>query len=158
MSAKTKSVLRQIGTATIEASKTPFDPNAALVTRQGLYVWDGFIERVRKHASPVESMEALALPYLDLDEDANDSQIGAGLGQGYEFSASKLCYVIDRLTSRQPNGEDGDLLNNGYANLFYAEGGPVVRVLWGAGSSKWDVGGWLRDDFRWYRGSRAFRN
>lgn len=158
MSAKTKSVLRPMGTATIPASETLFEPNAALVTRKGLYVWGGFIDRVRKHAAPVQSMGALALPYSDLVEAANDREIGSSLGKGYEFSATKLCYVIDRLVSAQPNGEDGVLLNNGYANLFYDENGPVANLYWSAGSGEWGLHDWDRGVARWLPGYRAFRN
>lgn len=157
MSAAAKtSVLRNVGTATIPASETPFDPHAALVAQPGLYVYGSFIENVRSRARPVESMGALALPYSDLEQDAYDREITAALGDKYEFSETETCYIIDRLVSRQPNGESGVLLNNGYANLIYVRGGPVVRVGWDSGRRKWDVNVWHRDVGRWSRGDRAF--
>ena len=154
--AKQRSVLRQIGTATIPASAATFDPNV-LAPRIGLYAYENFVDRVRSRAQKVESMEALALPYSDLDEDsAYDSRIGSSLGQGYEFSETEVCYVIDRLVSRQLNGEDGDLLTNGYANLFYIKNGSVVDVRWYTGHRDWFIDDWDRETDRWLRGIRVF--
>jgi len=152
MSAKKLSVLRHVGTAIIPAS-AHYDPNASLVTRQGVYARDGFIDRVCKQAAAGPIGE-LTLPYGELEYDATIAKIVADSGR--EHTPLAACYAIDTMTRRQPNGELGDLANDGKANLFPIIGGPVVYVHWHSGRREWFVRDWLLDDYHWSRGYRAF--
>jgi hypothetical protein len=154
MSATVQSVLRATGTVTIEGSETVFDPTV-VATQSGLYVYESFVNRVRRHATPMK-MECATLSYSDLIEEANDREIATALGEGYEFSYTQLCYAIHSLIAQQSKGEEGPLLTNGRANLFYVKNGPVVNVYWVG--DKWFVIDWYRDDNRWPMGIRAFRN
>ena len=63
--------------------------------------------------------------------------------------------VIASLIARQPKGEEGVLLNTGYANLFYTPS-YVVYVFWHAGRRGWGVGTYERDDDGWRAGGRVF--
>ena len=73
-------------------------------------------------------------------------------GKG-EIFASRLEAALEQafnagLIAKQPNGEEGALVNNGFANLFYTDS-CVVGVFWDAVYRKWSVDAWQRDDNRW---------
>ncbi|MCX6739399.1 MAG: hypothetical protein NT098_05135, partial [Candidatus Parcubacteria bacterium] len=67
-------------------------------------------------------------------------------------------WIIADIISRQPKGESGTLLNNGYANLFYVQAGAsvfVVYVNWYG--FEWNVYDWsLDENDQWYDGFRVF--
>lgn len=95
------------------------DPAAFYQTRKGLYVWPEFVSRVLASAKPVTNLDPLSLSSYDLTERMYDTAIKEELPENYVFEdSSELCALIEQMISKQPNGEEGDLLNNGYANLF----------------------------------------
>ena len=61
--------------------------------------------------------------------------------------------------AEQGNGEDGILLTNGYANIFYIR--DIKGVFWAVGCG-WDGGGWrvgaisVEDPRGWDGGRRVF--
>lgn len=59
-----------------------------------------------------------------------DSEILAELNNSQPFTVSEFAAIICELLSRQPKGEDGQLLNKNCANIFYVklEDGRVVAV------------------------------
>ena len=60
---------------------------------------------------------------FQLAQSANDAEIRAELPDGHVFEdASEFCASLAYLIECQPNGEDGDLLNNGYATICYVRG------------------------------------
>ena len=78
--------------------------------------------------------------------------------QPYKSIPELLSVFYDKIT-KQPNGEDGELLNNGYANLFYLQLEDRVVVV----SVGWysDVRGWFLiandlSDFRSNEGRCVF--
>jgi len=88
-----------------------------------------------------------------LEKKSVDDQILAELG-GNEAAETTLAEMWAAMEA-QPNGEDGDLLNNGWANIFYVsdingtlravdvdwlDGGWVVSALSVENPSKWRVG------------------
>lgn len=90
------------------------------------------------------------LKCFELTKNANDTAVTKGLGENYKVDMAAIWAMM----SEQPNGEAGNLLNNGYANIFYVEG-CVVDVRWSGGG--WSVyvsrfGG----DGDWGAGSRVF--
>jgi len=86
----------------------------------------------------------------------NDNEILAKLG-GEQAAIASLAQVW-QLLERQSAGEDGVLLTNGYANLFYvrdSKGKPrVVNVNWN--DDGWNVNANSLDDNRWNDGNRVF--
>lgn len=154
----------EIGTVTIkvleEVSKdikvkveTAFTPKEYFKTREGLYVFSDFPERILDKAEAVEAgTEYKVTSYKTLME-AKDELIESALQENHIFSESDVCAIIADLISKQPKGEDGVLLNDGYWNLFYTPAF-VVNVYWYDG--RWHVSTWRRNGFTWYTGNRVF--
>jgi hypothetical protein len=93
----------------------------------------------------VEELATVELPkfHHDLKRDSLDTEIIDDLG-GKEAAEVTLAGVFG-LLKLQPRGESGELLTNGYANIFY------VRDIAGelrAVDVYWDVDGWDVDAFR----------
>jgi len=95
------------------------------------------------------------LRYAKLLKYSVDRPILAELGNTAETTLAE----IFQLMLNQSNGEDGTLLTNGYANIFY------VRDVNGelrAVDVRWDGGGWYVDadsvgfPFEWHDGYRVF--
>ena len=61
----------------------------------------------------------------------------------------------------QPNGEDGELLNNEYANIFYVLVNGVlvtINVRWDSDGRRWRVSDWsLGERCHWNADHRVFR-
>ena len=132
-----------------------FDPQAYFQTRPGLWVSEEFVSRVRSKAKPVENLGSATLKSYDLTKAAYDREIKTGLGANHVFDQSELIARLEQMVGKQQGGEEGELLNNGYANLFYLAGW-VVYVRWNAGRRRWNVGVWKLDDFHWHEGDRIF--
>ena len=67
-----------------------------------------------------------------------DAPIVAALGEKHEAFLAHL----HQLLLRQPKGEQGDLLTDGYANIFYVR--DAGNTLWAVGA-RWCGGGWRVD-------------
>jgi hypothetical protein len=97
---------------------------------------------------------------FDLPEPMNDEQVRDKLGDNHVFETSEGCAVIAGMISRQANGEAGDLLNNGYTDIFYVRGKNnevfAVGVGWSAGDRGWDVRADRLGGSLWCAGNRAF--
>lgn len=81
-----------------------------------------------------ENIPAATLTSRRLTQDSVDVPIKAELGKGHETFLAWLFQMLED----QADGREGELLVNGYANLFYV-GGRVVYAYWIAGGG-WDVG------------------
>lgn len=97
------------------------------------------------------------LRYHKLRKSSADGSIITELG-GEEKSETTLTEMFS-LMEKQKNGEDGVLLNNGYANIFYIrdQNGVLraVRVHWFGGG--WDVGaGSVGSPIEWLGGFQVF--
>lgn len=68
-------------------------------------------------------------------KDSLDAPIITELGDTHETSLAEL----SQLLTAQGNGEDGTLLTNGYANIFYIR--DIEGILW-AVRALWRSGGW----------------
>ena len=92
-----------------------------------------------------------------LKKDSVDSPILAELG-GNEAAETTLTELYAAMAA-QPNGESGNLLNGGWANIFYIKD---VNGILRAVDARWSVDGWyldaisVEDTSRWLAGRRAF--
>ena len=130
-------------------------------TRNGLYILECFIDRILSVAENIDTVPAVTGANFDLINPANDAEICSELPENHIFEdASVFCAYLAGLIEKQKGGESGNLLNNGYANIFYVRGalGEVfaVCVRWYSGSRRWHVNAFSLASFRWSAGSRAF--
>ena len=100
-------------------------------------------------------MAATELRYAKLTRSSLDAPILEELGDKAEASLSQMYALM----ARQANGQEGVLLTNGWANIFY------VRDINGelrAVRVRWDGRGWFVDAYSvtypngWYDGNRVF--
>lgn len=150
-----KSILSLVNDKVASGAIGSFDPHAFYKDRAGLWIGDFFRNNVLSKASAVKNLPAAALTSSDLAKNAYDREIIPCLPAGYEWDISEALARIAQMIEKQPGGKDGELLNNGYANLFYVPGF-VVRVLWRAGPREWFVSAWWLDDNYWRAGRRVF--
>ncbi|PIR06250.1 hypothetical protein COY65_02605 [Candidatus Jorgensenbacteria bacterium CG_4_10_14_0_8_um_filter_39_13] len=96
-----------------------------------------------------------------LIECAYDSELCPKIGEG-TFTPPEFVGMISRLfVWQQPKGEDGLLLNSGYANIFYLvlKDGRVVTVNvdWNFNPREWDLFAWdFATGCRWRVGRAVF--
>ena len=154
------SVLTYRGSKTIRitAERPPLD---FYQDRDGLWVWGDFQNRVATRAGTIEVDTVINVDYHEItipaENGATDEQIETALGSKHLFDETTVSALIAEMISAQEGGRAGLLLNDGKVNLFYISG-RVVLVSWLAGSSRWVVDTWGRDDDRWNRGPRVFRS
>lgn len=144
-----------LGTKVASDAIKTFDPHAFYKMRDGLFIGDFFRDNILAKAASVKKLPATTFKSFNLTKDAYDRDIIPCLPQNYEFDISEALARIAQMIGQQPNGKEGDLLNNGYANLFYVPG-CVVSVCWFATYLNWDVDACLRDGFDWDAGRRVF--
>lgn len=135
--------------------ESDINPKEFFQDREGLMVWDDFKPRILDKAEPTKAGAEFKLMSADFAKNLLDEEIESALPKEHLFSETEVSALVASLISKQPKGEDGMLLNNGYANLFYTPAF-VVGVGWGSGSSGWGVGTWLRDHYGWSEGVRVF--
>ena len=132
------------------------DPKDFLKSREGLYVYENDrMENLIKITPQIAEGNEYALESLELVADSTDEQIEKSLDRRGFFSEGNAVAIIAELITKQPKGEEGLLLNNGYANLFYTPAS-VVDVVWSAGHGGWGVGAWGRGGVGWRAGGRVF--
>ena len=131
------------------------DPDTYYRDRPGLYVWDDYRSRVVAKARRATVGTPFNIGSADLLKAATDEEIEAALPVNHLFDESEICAIVEAMIAAQSNGEAGELLNNGCANLFYLSS-CVVGVGWYSGGRYWYVDTWRRDDRGWGAGYRVF--
>ena len=163
--AKLELLLDLVGMVTTSATTSKFVAKTAFVvnTKRNAKVlisavWDNFTNWFLSGDGKTEDpISEQTLRYHKLRKSSVDGPIITELG-GEEKSETTLTEMFS-LMEKQKNGEDGVLLNNGYANIFYIK--DVAGVLHSV-SVRWDGGGWyvdaisVVDPFRWFDGRRVF--
>lgn len=145
-------VSRGSATITLDADH---NPDQFYRTRSGLYVWDDYRERVVSKAKLSPAGASYKFNYSTLARDLRDREIEACLPAQHLFDETAVCAIIAGLITKQPQGEEQVLLNNGCANLFYLAG-CVVIVYWVACDREWGVDTYAHDDDGWDAGSQVF--
>ena len=120
-----------------------------------------FIEDILSVAEPFQPPEDSPRPNIfNIKEPANDSGIRSELPADHAYSASEFCWQARQMTRNQPNGAEGQLLNGGFANIFYVIGRRgeafAVLVYWWSVHGQWRFYRSRLDDRRWYPGHCAF--
>ncbi|MFH0806701.1 MAG: hypothetical protein V1885_03195 [Candidatus Brennerbacteria bacterium] len=106
-----------------------------------LYFWDNFTSWILS-AMP-ETIPAFhgTLAKFELTRSMYDSEILSELGQPIPFTIGEFAALIRDLLTKQPKGEDGLLLANGYVNIFYVKLDDkrvvAVDVCWGSDDRRW---------------------
>ncbi|MDH5665462.1 MAG: hypothetical protein OEY10_04110 [Nitrosopumilus sp.] len=119
-----------------------------------LYLSDNFKNMFLNHVSETIDYAGGKLEKLKLTKDRSDFQINEERGGILIQTIDDIAGQIIALTSKQPKGENGDLINNGYANIFYFLDDEnrlfFVHVAWYAVFDAWfgradvaDAGTWV---------------
>ncbi len=155
-------LLIPVGTATVAATKAPFVARERFVVNMKKdarvkisYLGGNFKDWfLRKEEQPFGGS---TLNYGKLSRWSVDSPIIAVLG-GEEKAETTLTELF-ALMEAQKNGEDGPLLTNGYANIFYIrDAGGALRAVyacWGGGGWGVDAGS-VTGPCEWGDGDRVF--
>ena len=145
------------------ALRYPFAIKKFFKTRKGLYVWDGFRERIlgALRYERVKKLDSVEISYHDLQEPMDDEEIRKELPKKHVFNnPAHFCIYLMYLLVRQWCGGEGPLLTDGCANLFYVRGARkeivVVGVCRRVASGKWLVLAFDLGGYRWPTGSRVF--
>lgn len=148
-------------TDNIIVATEPFTKNSFFVKDGSvkLYFWDNFTNWILK-AIP-ENIPAFQGKLLktQLTKDMYDSEILNELNQPKPFTILEFAAIIRDLLTKQPKGEEGEFLNNGYANIFYVQlEDRVVPVFagWRSGDRGWRLGVGDLDGGRWDGGDFVF--
>lgn len=100
------------------------------------YVWTN----VFAQAKAIKTSGIVKIPYADLARGTTMREILAAPDVG-NHDVSKLSKIIAKMIAKQPNGEAGDLLNDGRGNLFPC-GSVLVHVYWIGDYRLWYVVDW----------------
>lgn len=162
---KPELLLEPVDTVVIPATTVPFVAKDRFVvnTKRNApvkisAVWDNFTGWFLSGDGKTEDPESeQTLRYHKLRKSSVDGPIITELG-GEEKSETTLTEMFS-LMEKQKNGEDGVLLNNGYANIFYIrDQNGVLRAV----SVYWLGGGWsvgadsVESPYGWLVGYRVF--
>lgn len=123
------------------------------------YIWDNFRNWILNMApDQIPAFQGTLTKFM-LTKSMNDAEIRSEIGDG-TYSVSEVLATIAALTERQPKGEDGDLLTNGYANIFYVKLNDAcvvaVGVGWDSGDREWHCDASGLGGGRWAGGSCVF--
>jgi len=138
-----------------------FDPHKFFVNCSGLCASSDFRNRILFVAKKTVKVSSGEVSHFDLPAQMNDAEIKKELGDGHIYKdASKFCSTLASMISQQPRGEEGDLITNGNANIFYVCGKNnevfAVSVHWFSDDRGWAVYACRLVDCQWSAGVRAF--
>jgi len=161
----TPSILELVSTVVVPATTGKFVAKTAFVvnTKRNAKVlissvWDNFARWFLSGDGKTEDpISEQTLRYHKLRKSSGDGPIIEELGG--EAKAETTLSEMFSLMEKQKHGEDGVLLNNGYANIFYIrdQNGVLRAVFVG-----WDDGGWgvdavsVEDPDGWIDGVQVF--
>jgi hypothetical protein len=124
-----------------------------------IWMSDRFQEVILANAPQKTSLISQAIDKFKLSKSMWDSAMLNELGQPKPYSIGEFLALAKHLTSGQPTGKEGTLLNNGYANIFYVEAADgrmvAVYVFWNG--EKWRFFCYeLGEDIQWNDGRCVF--
>ena len=155
-----QTLLEPIGTVAVPATTQPFVAKDKFVVNIGaespvkiLFLGSNFREWFLSKTE--EPARQATLRYAKLMESSVDGPILAELGDKAETTLSQIYALMER----QPNGKEGILLTNGWANIFYARD---VNGSLRAVNVNWNSDGWnanassVENPNKWNDGNRVF--
>jgi len=153
--------LKLLGEVSLPRRSKEFDPHEFFRTRDGLWVSDFFRDHVLSVAKKTKAVRAQKGANFQLEDHSSDKEIRAEFPENHIFEdASAFCAHLAGMIERQWSGTEGDLISNGYANIFYVRGKDnevfAVIVFWLVVRREWRVGAYRLGDDRWAAGDRAF--
>jgi len=83
------------------------------------YIWDNFQKWILNKASEIIPEFKGTLKSLKISKSMDDPNILAEISEANVFSINEVCAIVKALTERQSNGEVGNLLSDGCANILY---------------------------------------
>ncbi|MBU1046912.1 hypothetical protein KKH36_04015 [Patescibacteria group bacterium] len=127
--------------------------------REGLWVSDDFKEYISSVAKPIKKEVKTA--FFDVfEKPMTDAEIRKSDSEDYVFKASEFCLCLKDKIVAQSEGEDGELLNNGFVNMFYVHGKNnkiiIVTIGWSTNLREWSVYLYRIDSHLWGKGNRVF--
>jgi len=128
----------------------------------GIKFWLGsnFENHFLKGAGKIElKVPAATLNAYRLKEASVDGPILTLLG-GKDSAKTNIAYMA-QLIKTQPQGQEGVLLTNGWANIFYVEDDSgelwAVLCIWDSGTGEWNVNAYpVTAPSWWHAGTRIF--
>ena len=161
----TPSILELVSTVAVSATSGQFVAKENFVRDTGRkakvkisYLGDNFTTWFMSGKGKTEDpISETTLRYHKLRQSSVDGPIITELGG--EAKAETTLSEMFSLMEKQKNGEDGVLLNNGYANIFYINdfAGMLRAVVVGWGAGGWRVGvSSVEDPGRWGDGNHVF--
>jgi hypothetical protein len=108
------------------------------------YFWDYFKDLILTEIPESVPVFRGAIIKTQLTKATSDSTILDELGNPVPFTVSEFAAIIHTLLMRQPDGEDGTLLADSYANVFYVKRADermiMVAVNWLSNIHRWGCG------------------
>lgn len=138
--------------------KENHSPDQFYRTRAGLYVWESFRRIVVTSAKPTEAGTKYQIVPRIMLRGASDKEVEDEMGgkkRLHLFTETEVSAIIAQLIACQAKGEQGPLLNNDYANLFFLDS-CIVDVGWGSNYREWLVSTRQRGARRWSKGDQVF--
>lgn len=125
-----------------------------------LYFWDNFVNWILKSMPDEIPVFEGNLSKNRLIKAMCDSEILKELNNPKPLTIPEFAAIIRYLLLKQPNGENGDLPNNGCANIFHVQLEDnlivAVDVYWDSGSREWRLRADGLDDNGWRDGHCVF--
>lgn len=149
-------LVRDSGYSAVTLSEV-HNPSLFYRDRANLYVSPDFLGKIVRVAGSTETGKKFKkISRFRLAADATGEQLRSERPDSV-WTATDFCAWLAAKLQKQPNGEEGELLTTGWANLFLVEGISsevvLVSVNWDSGYRKWDVNAWRLDD-TWNAGHR----
>ena len=150
--------LEFLGKVTVQVTE-PVNSNEFFQTREGILVEDGLNDLFV--GDTVHSVGIVELSKYGIKKNSLDRNIRRELPENHVFEADEFCQIITTQINKQWGGKQGDLLNNGYANIFYVRSKDkkkvfTVGVYWRSDDLEWRVYFWELDDDQWPAESCVF--
>jgi len=137
-----------------------FDPKNHFTENKKVEYWlgDNFQKHVLKPTKTISSLPAMEFSKHQFTETIYDKEIMENFSISKSsglMTREEILWTIAELTKKQPKGEAGILINNGYATIIgymLCDDGVVrvVNVHWNAGTAKWYC--YCNDLVRWNAG------